>query len=165
MTAEEIKNVLERHKHWVKRDCDGWKDMKANLSGANLFEADLSGADLYKADFSKTTLYRTIFDPVGQGFRKGRMLRNPMVGYKKCINDIIVTLEIPAGAIVFGINDSKLRTNRAKVIAIDGAERAFSGFKYFSYYVGDEITVWDFNCIYNIECEKGIHFFRTREEA
>jgi hypothetical protein len=34
-----------------------------------------------------------------------------------------------------------------------------------SYYVGDEITIYDFNCEYNMECAEGIHFFMTREEA
>ena len=34
-----------------------------------------------------------------------------------------------------------------------------------SYYVGDEMTVYDFNCEYNEECGEGIHFFKTREEA
>ena len=78
---------------------------------------------------------------------------------------MIVTLEIPRGAIVFSINGNKCRTNKAKVIAIDGATRAISMRKYMSYYVGDEFTIYDFNCEYNAECGKGIHFFMTREKA
>ena len=78
---------------------------------------------------------------------------------------VIVTLKIPRGAIVFSINGSKCRTNRAKVIAIEGADRAYSTYKYMSYYVGDEFNVYNFNCEYNTECGAGIHFFMTREEA
>ena len=50
MTNEEIKKMLENHKHWLKEDIDGWEKMRANLRGtdlrgANLREADLRGAD------------------------------------------------------------------------------------------------------------------------
>lgn len=63
---ERITKILERHKHWLAADCDGWEYMRADLHGANLRgfclrgfrlvhanlrNADLEGADLYKADF------------------------------------------------------------------------------------------------------------------
>ena len=50
MNAEELKEVLERHLHWLKEDCEEWRDMRANLRGANLYGANLRGADLYGAD-------------------------------------------------------------------------------------------------------------------
>lgn len=80
-------------------------------------------------------------------------------------DEVIVTLEIPRGAIVFSINGYKCRTNKAKVIAIDGADKAMSLNCKTSYYVGDEFTIYNFNCVYNRECGEGIHFFLTREEA
>ena len=46
MTNTELKAVLERHRHWLKRDCDGWEGMCAYLSNADLRGADLIGADL-----------------------------------------------------------------------------------------------------------------------
>ena len=98
-------------------------------------------------------------------YRKGKVLTDKIIGYKKCEKNVIVTLEIPRGAIVFSISGRKCRTNKAKVVAIDGADRAISTYKYMSYYVGDEFTVYNFNCEYSEECAQGIHFFMTREEA
>jgi uncharacterized protein YjbI with pentapeptide repeats len=127
------------------------------MNGANLHNADLSGANLYNASLHGA--YPLI------EYRKGKMLSENIIGYKKCKDNIIVTLEIPKGAIVFSINGNKCRTNKAKVIAIEGSDRAFSRYEYMSYYVGDEFTIYDFNCEYNQECTEGIHFFISREEA
>ena len=55
-TSEELKIIIENHKHWFKEDCKGWKDMKADLSGAYLSDADLSGADLSEANLSGANL-------------------------------------------------------------------------------------------------------------
>ena len=130
----------------------------ANLSDANLINANLSYANLSGADLSgaKGALIE---------FRKGKTLTEDIIGYKKCRDDVIIKLLIPRGAIVFSINGSKCRTNKAKVLEIEGADRAISNYKYMSYYAGDEFTVYDFNCEYNVECAPGIHFFMTKEEA
>ena len=125
----------------------------AGLRDANLSYADLRGADLYNAKGN-------LID-----YRKGKILTEEIIGYKKCRNNVIVTLKIPRGATVFSINGNKCRTNKAKVIVIDGADRAYSTHKYMTYYVGDEFSIYDFNCEYNVECGEGIHFFTTREEA
>ena len=146
----------------------------ANLSGANLSDADLNGANLRYADLSGTDLSGANLryaDLIGtdlnkeEQIRKGVKLSNPITGWKKCKNGVIVKLEIPRGAIVFSINNHKCRTDKAIVKEIFGADRAFSMHKYFSYYVGDKIEVYNFNCEYNTECAEGIHFFRTRKEA
>ena len=126
----------------------------AYLRGANLNSADLKGADLSDADLDKE-----------EQIRKGVKLSNSITGWKKCKDGVIVKLEIPRGAIVFSINNHKCRTDKAIVKEIFGADRAFSMHKYFSYYVGDKIEVYNFNCEYNTECAEGIHFFRTRDEA
>ena len=174
---------------------------KANLHDADLSYADLTFAELNCANLNRSVLRGTNLETADidgsnlsyvcgleqETFRTGKILTENMIGYKKCQDDIIVTLEIPRGAIVFSINGNKCRTNKAKVIAIDGANRAYSahsGITYhvyyggadganrayssyngISYYVGDEFTVYNFDCQYNIECGKGIHFFMTREEA
>lgn len=158
MTGEELEIVLKNHLHWLREDVEGWEDMRADLSDADLSDANLSGADLRYADlrYAKGTLIE---------FRKGKMLTEDIIGYKKCSGDVIVKLLIPRGAIVFSISGNKCRTNKAKVLEIEGADRAISQHKYMSYYVGDEFTVYNFNCEYNVECASGIHFFMTREEA
>ena len=146
----------------------------ADLSGADLSDADLRGANLRYADLSDVDLrganlkYANLSDAdldKEEQIRKGVKLSNSITGWKKCKGGVIVKLEIPRGAIVFSINNDKCRTDKAIVKEIFGADRAFSMHKYFSYYVGDKIEVYNFNCEYNTECAEGIHFFRTRNEA
>ena len=50
MEQKEIDKIVENHNHWLKEDVDGWKNMKANLSGANLSGANLCGANLREAN-------------------------------------------------------------------------------------------------------------------
>mgnify|MGYP004673161599 CR=1 FL=1 len=57
----QLNEVLRNHKHWLMRDCDGWENMRANLSraylsGAYLSRAYLSGANLSGADLSRANL-------------------------------------------------------------------------------------------------------------
>ena len=131
----------------------------ANLRGANLCGADLRYADLHYANLCDANMWDI------DRLRKGIKLSEPIIGWKKCKNNVLVKLEIPRGAIVFSINNNKCRTDKAKVLEIIGADRAYSNYKFFSYYVGDVIEVFNFNCEYNFECAEGIHFFKTREEA
>ena len=51
-----LAEVTENHKHWWNEDREGWRDMRADLSGANLQGADLSGANLQGADLSGADL-------------------------------------------------------------------------------------------------------------
>ena len=55
-TQEELKKVIDNHQHWLKEDCEGWVDMKADLSGANLRDANLSDANLSGANLSGANL-------------------------------------------------------------------------------------------------------------
>lgn len=126
----------------------------ANLSGANLRNTNSDGVNLYNVDLS-----------FNDKLRKGIKLSEPIIGWKKCQNNVLVKLEIPRGAIVFSINNNECRTDKAKVLEIIGGNRAYSNHKFFSYYVGDIIEVFNFNCEYNVEYAEGIHFFRTRKES
>ena len=61
LTQEQINKILERNKHWIYENCEGWQTMKADfsscdLSCANLRYADLSGADLSYAKLSGADL-------------------------------------------------------------------------------------------------------------
>ena len=61
MDSHELKAILEKHKHWINRDCDGWENMRADLHcadlrHADLRHADLQGANLYGADLRGATL-------------------------------------------------------------------------------------------------------------
>ena len=142
----------------------------ANLSGANLLETDLrranlTGTDLICVDLEYADLTDTILDEKEQ-CRKGIVLTEPIVGYKKASGGKIITLEIPVEAKVFSINNSKRRTNKVKVIDMQG-ETELSSIRdnIFKYHVGDEIDITNFDERYNVECGAGVHFFLTREEA
>ena len=52
MVQEELKKALEAHKHYLAQDCEGWENMRAELSCADLSDADLRSADLRNADLS-----------------------------------------------------------------------------------------------------------------
>ena len=98
--------------------------------------------------------------------RLGQILTEPLTGYKKTHEGVVITAEIPAGAIVFCINGSKCRTNRAKITDMSGHDVLHSQYdNSFEYRLGQEIEIKDFNLMYNVECASGFHFFRTREEA
>ena len=145
-TEEELKKIIENHQHWLKEDCDGWEDMRANLKCANL-----GGAYLNEKEKP----------------RFGQILKEPMTGYKKTLEGVVLTATIPAGAIVFCINGSKCRTNKARIIDMGGQNEVLhSSYKSdFEYRLMQDIEIEDFNLMYNVECASGFHFFRTREEA
>ena len=190
MTQEELNKIVEQHQHWLKEDCEGWEDMRANLSGAdlsranlsganlswanlswaNLSGANLSGADLSRANLSGANLSGANLSRANLSranlFRLGKVLDEPLTGYKKTKEGVVITAEIPAGAIVFCINGSKCRTNKAKITDMDGREVLHSQYdNSFEYRLGQEINIKDFNLMYNVECASGFHFFKTRKEA
>ena len=157
MTQEELDKIVEQHQHWIHEDVEGWEDMRANLKGAYLKGANLEGANLEGAYLEDANL---------KGFRLGKILTETMTGYKKTQEGVVITAEIPVGAIVFCINGSKCRTNRAKITDMAGHDVLHSKYdKSFEYSLGQEIEIKDFNLMYNIECASGFHFFCTREEA
>ena len=165
MTQEELDKIVKQHQHWLKEDCEGWEDMRADLTGADLTRANLYGADLTGANLTRANLYRANLTGADQ-FRLGKVLDVPLTGYKKTKEDVVITAEIPAGAIVFCINGSKCRANRAKITDMDGHEVLHSSYdNSFEYRLGQEIEIKDFNLMYNVECASGFHFFRTRKEA
>ena len=137
----------------------------ANLNGANLHGANLNGAYLSGANFNGANLNGANLD-WNSRFRLGQILTDPLTGYKKTKEGVVITAEIPAGAIVFCINGSKCRTNRAKITDMAGHDVLHSQYDdRFVYRFGQEIEIKDFNLMYNIECASGFHFFRTRKEA
>ena len=205
MIQEELDKIVKQHQHWIKVDCEGWENMRADLRDANLRDANLSGADLRGADLSGANLRDADLswaDLSGANlrganlsganlrdanlrdanlseanlrganlsgadkFRLGKVLDEPLTGYKKTREGMVITAEIPVGAIVYCINGSKCRTNRAKITDMAGHDVLHSQYdESFEYRLGQEIEIKDFNLMYNVECASGFHFFRTSEEA
>lgn len=153
MIQEELNKILQLHRMWLNNEVGG---QRADLSGADLSGAHLSCANLSGANLDKE-----------EQFRKGVILKEKIIGYKKLTNNIIATLEIPKGAIVFSINNSKCRTNKAKCIELsNNAKIGYSQHdKDFTYEIGKEYEIEDFELMYNVECASGIHFFKTLKEA
>jgi hypothetical protein len=149
----------------------------ANLRGVNLYNADLSGANLYDADLSGADLYDA--DLRGADLRGAKNIPDyvkattqivPEFGQftlvKKCRNDVIVTLQVPADAKRSNATGRKCRVEFADVIAIDGAEVAYSiHYKNFEYRVGQRVTPASWDTDRWNECGGGIHGFLTRWEA
>ena len=151
-----------------------------NLEGANLYGANLSGADFFYANLRDAylggaNLTEAIFDYANlrdayldkkEEFRKGVTLSENIIGWKICMNRKIVELEIPIGAIVFCINGKKCRTNKCKVLSISNGCVARSLYDNdFTYKIGKEIEINNFDMSYNVECGNGIHFFWNKEDA
>ena len=190
-TEEELKKIIENHQHCIKGDCDGWQNMRANLEvanleganleganlevakleganleGANLEGANLEGANLEGANLEGANLEGAKLDDK-EKYRLGQILKEPITGYKKTGEGVVITATIPAGAIVFCINGSKCRTNKARIIDMGGQNEVFHSLydNKFEYRLMQDIEIEDFNLMYNVECASGFHFFRTREEA
>ena len=144
-------NIKYENKKYIKFDY-------ANLYNANLENANLENANLYNAKLDKEEM-----------IRKGKINDKKVIVYKKC-HEKIVELELQIGSIVFSINNYKCRTNKVKVISIDGDKTKGNIVKSdydssFIYEVGKIIEVKDFNLMYNVECSTGIHFFYKKEDA
>nr|DAP67132.1 MAG TPA: neurotoxin [Caudoviricetes sp.] len=140
----------------------------ANLSYANLSYADLRGTNLSYVNLQYANLQYAILDEE-ERIRKGKIINKKTFVYKKCQGKI-VKLELQIGSIVFSINNKKCRTNKAKVISIDGNNKKGLQIESdydnnFIYEVGKIVEVPNFNLMYNVECASGIHFFWTEKEA
>ena len=139
MDSEKLKEILENHKHWLNEDCDGWQDMRADLSGADLYRANLSGAYLRGADLRGADLSGA---NLSGAYLRGADLRGAknvpfiplacpdtgaFVGFKKArlyspdeteAQDVIVELEILTDARRISATGRKCRCDKAKVLSI-----------------------------------------------
>ena len=132
----------------------------ANLAMQNLTDTNITGAEIYYANLSGTKFSKE------DRFRKGVILSKPMIGYKYSHEFPIITLEIPAGAVVFCIDGIHYRTNIAKVIDIEKNEVLHSYHdNNFEYRLNETIVIPDFDLNYTASATTGIHFFRTKKEA
>ena len=181
ISSNDLKKILRKHILWLRGDPDGERaDLsEANLYGANLRGADLSEADLYKANLSRANLSRANLSRAD--LSEANDLRLPIacpeegsfIGFKKCLNELIVKLEIPADALRCSATTRKCRCSKAKVLSItnvDGSDAytdtvASKYDKNFIYKVGETVEVRSFNTDRWDECSAGIHFFITRQEA
>ena len=169
----DIKKIIEFHELWLKGKDDGVRadlsdaDLRhANLSGANLSGADLSGADLRGADLRRADLSDIIFDEYSSFFALCCPEEGEFIAWKKCKENVIVKLKIPAESKRSSATSRKCRAEYAEVVEVFGAEFGVS--KYDSsikYVVGETVKCHEWEEDRWIECGGGIHFFITRREA
>ena len=128
---------------------------EANLAGANLADANLAEAylaDVKNADFA---IAQTRILPDGD-----------LIGWKKCMQGVIVKLRIPEAAKRSHAFGRKCRAEYADVVEVIGADVGIS--KHDSsteYRVGQRVIPDRFDENWAEECSSGIHFFITRLEA
>lgn len=58
ISKKELEKILDNHLHWIKKDCEGWEDMRADLSGTNLLGVNLCAVNLCGAILRDANLYR-----------------------------------------------------------------------------------------------------------
>ena len=179
-----LEEILERHRHWWYEDCDGWRNMRADLSGANLYRANLSRADLSRADLSRANLSRADLSGANLSGANLSGAKNvsfiPMacpdtgsfIGFKKASGHIVM-LGIPEDARRLSATGRKCRCDKAIVIRIQEMDGTTSDLtevvsdhdSSFVYKVGKMVRVPNFCEDRWQECSAGIHFFINRQEA
>lgn len=133
-----------------------------NIKGANLYGAVLENADLTDIKSDENTQWFRLHCP-----EKGAFL-----GYKKCVNNRMVQLLIPADALRTSATLPSCRCSKAKVLTIksfdfkENFDEAWSLVdENFEYKRGEWVEVKDFNKDRWMDSTTGIHFWMTREEA
>ena len=59
INGKTLEEILENHLHWLKRDIDGWKEMRANLDGADISNTNLRFANLKYASLNDVNFYKS----------------------------------------------------------------------------------------------------------
>lgn len=127
----------------------------AYLAGAYLAGANLADANLADAKNAELAIARTRI--VGEG---------SLIGWKKCLNGVIVKMRIPEDAPRSHAFGRKCRAGFVDVIEVIGAEFGVSQYdRTTTYRAGERVTCGNWCEDWQRECAGGIHFFITREEA
>lgn len=149
----------------------------ANMRGAVLRYNDLSGAHIEGADLFSAVLEHANLDGVSSDdetkfFRLYCPEKGAFLGYKKCVNDRMVQLLIPADAKRSSATYNSCRCSKAKVLTIksfdfkESYDEAWSLVdENFVYRVGHWVEVPNFDEHRWNDSTTGIHFWMTREEA
>lgn len=187
MDKNELKEILRKHKLWIKGDLNGERadlrgaDLRgadlgdaylrgADLSGANLSDANLGDAYLSSADLHSADLNDVKYNEETAFFALCCPEKGDFIGYKKA-SDYIVELLITGKR--SSATTRKCRCSEAKVLSItnldssetDVTEVCSDYDEDFIYKVGETIRVDNFDDDRWNECSTGIHFFITRDEA
>lgn len=171
-TGANLSNARFSHISMQRVKLIGAKVCAANLRYCNLTGAHAEGADLENANFEFACMKHITSDEKTRFFRMYCPAEGPFLGYKKCCNDRLVQLLIPADAKRVSATSRACRCNKAKVLTIksfdytQSYEEAWSLVdENFVYRKGQWVQADDFNEDRWMESTRGIHFWMTREEA
>ena len=136
-----------------------FRSYSTNLSDANLIGADLSGIDL-----SHTNLSGAIIDHATIGVTMACPETGSFHAWKKCKDNVLVKLLIPADARRSSATTRKCRADKVEVLEVFGADVGVSE-RGQIYEIGETVVAdsWDGDR-WN-ECAHGIHFFVNRSDA
>ena len=191
-TAEELQDILEKHKKWRYGQAGGERaylrnaDLTgADLTGAYLIGAYLTGADLTGADLTGAYLrnadlrnaYLIGADLTGATVDEKTTINFPIacpetgsfIGWKKA-GEKIVKLQICEDARRSSATGRKCRCDKALVLEIQELDGTKSNLtevnsdysETFVYKVGEVVSEPKFYSLRWEECAPGIHFFITR---
>ena len=59
INGKTLEEILENHLHWLKRDVEGWEEMRANLNGADISNTDLRFANFKYASLNDVNFYKS----------------------------------------------------------------------------------------------------------
>lgn len=161
---------------------DGCSMKNANFKHANMKtgsfrycdmrNCNIEDADLFGAVLEYAKLDGIISNEGTKWFRLHCPERGAFLGYKKCVNNRLVQLLIPADAKRTSATLPSCRCNKAKVLTIksfdyqDNYDEAWSLVdENFVYKKGEWVEVKDFNEDRWMDSTTGIHFWMTRKEA
>lgn len=138
----------------------------------DLGECNICGADLYASVLENANLEGIISDEDTKWFRLRCPEEGAFLGYKKCVNDRLVQLLIPADAKRSSSTMRCCRCDKAKVLTIKSFDykqefdEAWSLVNEdFVYRKGQWVEAGNYNPDRWFDSTGGIHFWLTREEA
>ncbi|NFN85707.1 pentapeptide repeat-containing protein [Clostridium sporogenes] len=144
----------------------------AMLRYVDMTSCNIEGTNLYAAVLEYAKLDGIIFDKDTKWFHLHCPEKGAFLAYKKCFNDRLVQLLVPADAKRTSATLPSCRCNKAKVLTIKSFDYKESYMEAWSlvdenfvYRVGEWVEVKDFNEDRWMDSTTGIHFWMTREEA
>lgn len=161
---------------------DGCSLHDSNFTNADLKTASMRNCDLHNSNFNGVNFYGAVLERADlKGVTTNQQTKwfalhcpasGPFVAFKKCFNDRIVQLLVPADAKRTSATLPSCRCNKAKVLKItnfDQTEEYDEAWSLvdenFVYRRGHWVTVDNFNEDRWYDSTTGIHFWLTREEA
>ena len=151
---------------------DGCSVKGAVFRNVNMKTASMRYCDMTGCVLEHAKLDGIISDERTQWFRMHCPEKGAILGYKKCVNDRLVQLLIPADAKRTSATLPSCRCSKAKVLTIksfDSTEEFDEAWSLvdenFVYHKGEWVEVSDFNEDRWMDSTTGIHFWMSREEA